>query len=391
MNILDLIIVALVVTSAVGGWRLGLITGATSWVLLVQALVLATLALPVVVPVLAGGSPGVRLVVGAVVFVLAGFGGQQAGLALGRRYRRALLPEDGPARGWDRIAGAAVAPTAVVAGFWLLVLPPLGDLAGARNVLTGGSVLARAIDATFPEPPDTSRALRRLVGPAGTPQIFGGLIPDLDAGPPPTDAGIPSEVVARVRAATVRVEGLACRSELDGSGFVVAPGLVVTNAHVVAGSSRTTVVRPDGRRLRARVTAFDPARDLALLEIPELGQGALRLAEGQVGDTVGVFGHPGGQAAVRVAPAAIRQQVGAVGPDLYELGLTRRRVHVLAADLAPGDSGAPVVDSRGQVVGVAFAIARDGARVAYALTTEEVRSFLASDRQAVAPTGPCLR
>ncbi|MDQ6726928.1 MAG: MarP family serine protease [Actinomycetota bacterium] len=390
MNVLDLAIVALLVTSAAGGWRLGLLIGGTSWLLLVQSLVLATLALPAVVPALGGGDPGVRLMVGALVFVGAGFAGQHAGIALGRRLHGSLVPEAGPARRWDKVAGAVVAPVAVVMVLWLLILPALGDLAGSSSGLTRRSVLSRAIDTAFPDAPDTSRALRRLAGPAGAPGVFGGLIPDIETGPPPTDVALDPSVVARVSASTVMVEGVACRSERDGSGFAVGPELVVTNAHVVAGEEGTVVVRPDGRRLRAQVVVFDPARDLALLQVPGLGQVPLNLATGKVGSAVAVFGHPDGQTPLAVSPATIRQQLNSLGQDLYQTGLTRRTVFVLAAALAPGDSGAAVVDTDGDVVGVAFAIAPGKVTTAYALAASEVRDVLETPRSPAAPTGPCL-
>ena len=390
MNVLDFVIVILIVTSMGGGWRLGLLTGATSWVLLMQSLVLATLLLPPVATTLGGQDPGLRLLVAALLFISAGVGGQRLGILLGGHFRRALLPEDGPARRRDKVAGAVAGPVAIVVALWLLVLPPLDEVAGSLSGLARRSAFARAIDAALPEPPETSQALRRLAGPAGAPYVFNGLIPALDTGPPPEHADLRPEVVARVSASTVKVEGVACRFERDGSGFAVAPDLVVTNAHVVAGQQRTTVVRPDGRRLRAQVTVFDPARDLALLAVPGLGQTALPLAAGKVGTTAAVFGHPEGQAALEVSPAFIRQQVNALGPDLYDLGVTRRTVFVLAADLAPGDSGGAVVDADGAVVGVAFAISPDNDETAYALSTSELRTVLEAERQSPAPTGPCL-
>ncbi|HEV2758432.1 MAG TPA: MarP family serine protease [Acidimicrobiales bacterium] len=387
---LDLVIAVLVVTSIIGGWRLGLLTGATSWVLLVQALVLATMLLPPIATTLGGEDPGIRLLVAALLFITAGFGGQRAGIVLGRHFRRSMLPEEGPSRRWDKVAGAVTAPLAVVVGLWLLILPPLSEMAGSFSGLTQDSALVGAIDAAFPDPPETSQALRRLAGPAGAPHVFKGLIPALDTGPPPTASGLGPQVLARVSASTVQVEGIACRFERDGSGFTVAPELVVTNAHVVAGQQRTFVVRPDGRRLRAQVTVFDPLRDLALLQVPGLEQAPLPLAEGRVGTTAAVFGHPEGQTNLEISPAAIRQQVNALGPDLYQLGMTRRSVYVLAAELAPGDSGGALVNADGQVVGVAFAISPDNPATAYALAISELRSVLAAERESRASTGLCI-
>ena len=390
MNILDLVIAILVVTSVIGGWRLGLLTGATSWVLLVQALVLATMLLPPIATTLGGEDPGLRLLVAALLFITAGFAGQRAGIVLGRHFRRSLLPEEGPSRRRDKVAGAVAAPLAVVLGLWLLILPPLSEMAGSFSELTQDSTLVGAIDAAFPDPPETSQALRRLAGPAGAPHVFKGLIPALDTGPPPTDSGLGPQVVTRVSASTVQVEGIACRFERDGSGFTVGRELVVTNAHVVAGQQRTFVIRPDGRRLRAQVTVFDPVRDLALLQVPGLDQAPLTLAEGRVGTTAAVFGHPEGQTKLEISPAAIRQQVNALGPDLYQLGMTRRAVYVLAAELAPGDSGGALVNADGQVVGVAFAISPDNRGTAYALAVSELRSVLAAVRETPASTGLCI-
>ena len=88
---------------------------------------------------------------------------------------------------FDSVAGAVVAPFAVLLGLWLLVLPPLADVAGTPARLVRHSAVARIMDGLLPDPPDTSRALRRLAGPAASPQVFGGLLPSLDTGPPPVD------------------------------------------------------------------------------------------------------------------------------------------------------------------------------------------------------------
>jgi len=250
--------------------------------------------------------------------------------------------------------------------------------------------VAGIVDRLLPDPPAASPALRRLAGPAASPQVFGGLLPSLDTGPPPLTSPLPPNTIARVTSSTVKVEGTACRSERDGSGFSVATDLVMTNAHVVAGQDDTVVVRPDGARLAATAVVFDPDRDLALLSVPGLDQTPLAIADGAVGATVAVFGHPGGQDDLRVSPASIRQQVKAVGRGLYGYELVRRSVYVLAADLAPGDSGAALVDQDGRVVGVAFAIAPDRDTTAYALTAEEVRPIIEQRQPRPVDTGPCL-
>ena len=381
--------VAVAISSMVGGYRLGLVIGGTSCVLLLQGLVLATLAVPSVVTFLGGTDPTVRLIIGAFFFVGVGYGAQYLGRMAGTRFRADL--NLGAYEPFDRMAGAATAPFVVLLGLWLLVLPALSDVTGAPARLARHSAVARIVDALLPDPPDASQALRRLAGPAASPQVFGGLLPSLDTGPPPTATPLSAATVARVTASTVKVEGTACRSVRDGSGFTVARDLVMTNAHVVAGQDDTVVVRPDGTRLPATAVAFDPDADLALLSVPGLGQTPLSIAAGAVGTTVAVFGHPGGQADVQVSPASIRQRVRAVGRGLYGSALVRRDVYVLAAELAPGDSGAGLVNEDGDVVGVAFAIAPDRDTTAYALTADELRSMLESSPRAVpVDTGPCL-
>ncbi|MDQ3574850.1 MAG: trypsin-like peptidase domain-containing protein, partial [Actinomycetota bacterium] len=211
-------------------------------------------------------------------------------------------------------------------------------------------------------------------------------------GPPPAATGLSSAVLARVGASTVKVTGIACQRIQDGSGFAAGPDTIVTNAHVVAGqrAGRTQVIRPDGRRLGASVVAFDADRDLAVLRVPGLGQQPLGVGTGSVGSQGAVLGHPGGQEALRAAPAAVRQRVQAVGRDLYDDRSTRRDVFVLAASLRPGDSGGALVNTAGNVMGVAFAIAPDRPGTAYAVTEQELRAVLSRPRGGTVSTGPCL-
>jgi S1-C subfamily serine protease len=161
---------------------------------------------------------------------------------------------------------------------------------------------------------------------------------------------------------------------------------------VVAGEPRTQVETNDGRQLSATVVAFDPERDLAVLRVRNLRLFTLPFADGGVGTTGAVFGHPGG-GPLRIAPARIGETVNATGTDIYRTGRTNRRVDVLAADLAPGDSGGPLVDQQGRMVGVAFAVDPGEESTAYALTRGEVDSVLGpvvAGRQTPANTGPCL-
>ena len=388
MNLLDLGIVVAAIGAAVGGWRLGFLARALSWVGLGVGLFLAARFLPAAIELFEGPDPTSKLLVAAVVLLGGAFAGQAIGLVVGSAMGRSL--PFGPARAFDRIVGALVGTLGVLVSVWLL-LPAIADVPGAVSRQARSSVVARFIHETAPRPPDTLQALRRLVGETNFPRVFNSLRPAPVTGPPPESTGIPPAVLSRVEAATVQVTGEACGRIQEGSGFAAGPDTVVTNAHVVAGERSTTVIRPDQRKLRATVQYFDPDRDLAVLHVAGLGQQPLGIASARVRQRGAVFGHPNGQPNLRIAPAAIRQRVDAVGRDLYDSHNTRRDVFVLAADLRPGDSGGALVDVRGAVVGVAFAIAPDRPGTAYALTSGELVEALRAPRQPTANTGRCLR
>lgn len=389
MNLLDLVIVVSATAAAAGGWRLGFLARVASWVGMALGLVVAARFLPAAVRAFEGPDPTSKLMVAGVVLLGGAFLGQGAGLLIGSSLRR-IVPI-GPVRLADSAVGALVGSLGVLVMLWLL-LPAIADVPGSVARQARSSTIARFLDHRLPAPPDTLKALRRVVGETNFPKVFEALRPAPDTGPPPASTGIDPAVLARAAASTVKVAGEACSRTQEGSGFAAGPDIVVTNAHVVAGHrpGRTTVERPDGRNLAATVVVFDPARDLAVLRVPGLGQAPLVVGSGSVGDRGAVMGHPGGQEQLRIAPAAIRQQVDAVGRDLYDARTTRRDVFILAAALRPGDSGGALVNQAGQVMGVAFAIAPDQPGTAYALTNNELRAVLALPRTDAVSAGPCL-
>jgi S1-C subfamily serine protease len=169
---------------------------------------------------------------------------------------------------------------------------------------------------------------------------------------------------------------------------VVEDGLVATNAHVVAGESTTEVIRDDGTRLEAEVVLFDPDRDLALLDVADLNRPALPITSASRGDAGGVFGHPRGEP-LRIAPFEVARLLDATGRNIYGTSEVVRDVLELASDLEPGDSGSPLVNPAGEVVGVTFAIARNREGVAYALQTSELIAALAQPRGPV-ETSACV-
>lgn len=386
VNTLDLVVGALLVGAGVGGYRLGLLARVTTWIGMALGLFAAARLLPPVLRSIEDGSDQQLLFATLGTLLGGAFIGQALGLWVGARLH-VVLPIGG-VRAVDRGAGAAAGAIGVLVGLWLL-LPLMADVRGWPSHQARTSTIAGVVHDRFPEPPDALAALRRLVGGDQFPRVFAALQAAPDLGPPPTAAGIPQAVVDEVVRSTVKVEGVACRRIQEGSGFVVAPELVVTNAHVVAGQGETTVQLSDGSEVPATVVAFDHRRDLAVLRVPGLDRAPLPLGDADVGDTGAVFGHPGG-GALRAAPFEVGREVRATGTDIYDRERTERQVLILAAALAPGDSGAGLVDADGRVVGVAFAIAPDKPDVAYALDVEELQAVLAGDLSQPVDTGPCL-
>ncbi len=226
-----------------------------------------------------------------------------------------------------------------------------------------------------------------MVAEAPYPEVLSGEAAP-DVGVPPQTSLSP-QVDALVRGSVVRVEGEACDQIQDGTGFVVARNVIVTNAHVVAGERDTSVFLPNGSRRDARVVSFDPRRDLSVIVVEDLGLAPLRLGAGQAGTEGAVYGHPGG-GPLKPTPARIAEQIDARGTDIYRTTPTRRSVFVLASQLQPGDSGAPLLDQAGNVMGVAFAIDPGHENTAYALTNDELRAILDDIPSDSADTGSCL-
>jgi S1-C subfamily serine protease len=389
MDLLDAVIVVAALFAALGGYRLGLLARATSWVGLAGGLFVAARILPWVVRAVDGSNPATRLLLAAAVLMGGAFVGQGLGLLLGWRIHR-FLP-GGPLRQMDRVGGAVLAVLGVLVALWVL-LPSMAEVPGWPAQQARGSAIAQQIDSLAPKPPDTLQALRRLVGNSPFPNVFNELRRSPVAGPPPTSSGLSPALISRVSLSTVKVEGEACHRIQEGSGWAADVDTVVTNAHVVAGvTSHLRVLKPNSfKTLAATVVVFDSDRDLAVLHVPGLDETPLGLDVGKQGDTGIVFGHPGGQDDLRDAPARVEERVNANGRDLYDQHQTTREVFILAAALHPGDSGGAFVDPRGAVIGVAFAIAPDRPGTAYALTTKEVRAVLAVPRGTAVSTQNCL-
>jgi S1-C subfamily serine protease len=383
---MDAVIAIAAIAAAIGGWRFGFVARLLAWAGVALGLMVGIRFVPGVVTAFGGTAPDDRVTVALLFLVLVATLGQGVGLAVGALVHR-LRPEVRGLPAWDRAAGAAVGVVGVLALLWMTI-PSLTTAEGWPARLSRGSAFVALIDDFAPEQPSRFAAWGRTISEAPYPSALGPLDDPPDPGPPP-ELVIPRAVDERVRQSVVKVSGQACSQMQEGSGWVAAPGLVVTNAHVVAGETDTTVLTDDNRELDAEVVAFETSRDIAVLRVEGLDAPPLRRADGDVGDAGAVYGHPGG-AQLRVAPARIAQEIIATGTDIYRTSKSRRRVYILAARLAAGDSGAPLVNRQGAVIGVAFAIdpARKGR--AYAVADDEVNPVLRAVQETPVDTGDCL-
>lgn len=386
MNLLDVVLLVLVSAAALSGWRVGLVARAGLWLGVIAGFAAAMWTVPATLRWLEGYPANVRflgavLVLSTTVGVAATLLGRLGG-SVGRRVAAT------PLRFIDRAAGAAAGLGLVGVVAWL-ALPLAATVPGPVGAQATDSRAGALLADYAPAPPDISDTVRALVAETRFPEVIAELGPVRAAGPPPDDVAIPAPVLETARNATVRITARGCGLRYNGSGVTISDGTVLTNAHVVAGSDQVEVRRPDGQVRTARVVAFDPRRDLALLDVEGLDQVALPLGTAQAGQEGAVIGYPGGQAEPRVAAVRVQQRRTALGRDIHGTEETEREVLFLAAALQQGDSGAPVIDSSGEVIGLVFAVSPDRPTSAYALDRAELDAILAAPRVTGA-TGRCL-
>jgi S1-C subfamily serine protease len=244
------------------------------------------------------------------------------------------------------------------------------------------SLILSSLDDVLPPSDSVVRALRRI-DPA--PSIPGRVTP---VAPPDAAIATDPDVLAAGRS-VVRVLGTACGLGFEGSGWVAAPGLVITNAHVIAGEDDTSVNTQDGASLAATPVRYDTRNDLAVLrigaDIP-----ALRLAsETRRGETGAVLGYPqNGPYAVIPARASDTREV--ISEDSYGRGPVRRTIVSLRGTVRSGNSGGPLVDSRGRVLATVFAATTSGPPGGFAIPNGVVRNALRETTTSV-DTGACVR
>ncbi len=387
MNVVDIVVLILVAGAAIRGFRLGAIVQVLSMGGFLVGLFLGALLASVTVRWVhdPNGRTLVALVTMLGVATACGTLGRVIGGLSFRQLHRGL------AGSVDSGLGVLVAVVAALLALWLLAGTLVDTSSLGLNAAISESRILRSLDGVLPAPPSVFSRVQGFLSAEGFPPVFAGLAPQ-SAAPValPGDAQLRQAVLA-ANASTVKIVGDGCGQIQEGSGFVVAPGLVVTNAHVVAGIPHPTVEDATGIHA-TRVVFFDPSYDLAVMRVQGLAAPPLPLDPGTVarGDQAAVLGFPEGGPFTAVA-AGVMAEFTADGRDIYGQGLTTRDVYEIQATVRPGNSGGPLVQPDGKVIGVVFSRSTTNADIGYALTSPGVltRVVRAESATGTVGTGGC--
>ncbi|WP_181408434.1 MarP family serine protease [Schumannella sp. 10F1B-5-1] len=389
-HLLDVLLVLVLLVYLVVGWRTGILRTLGGLIGVIAGAVGAFLSIPLIVPLIP--APGWRMVAAVGLGLLLILGGQAAGVAVARMLRgrreehRVAVP--------SRLLGAALG-VVVAALSSSLVIGSLGSLGyPALSQAAAGSVVLRTIDQLTPEPVQQQLSrIRAAVLDTGLPRIneaLGGV--ESSPGAPELEG---TDGLTSASASVVRINGTAyaCGQNQSGSGFVVAPDRIVTNAHVVAGVSEPVVDTRGGQALTAKVVYFDPDADLAILATTGLDPAPLKLSPAlEVGDRGAVDGYPYGGPYTSGGAEVLAKSTELVA-DIYGTARTPREIYTIAAVVEPGNSGGPLLAADGTVAGVVFAESATDDQLGYATTDASLAPVVSAAAGLTDPVaaGHCTR
>lgn len=392
MNIVDIVLVLLLVLAAFSGYRQGLVTALLTLIGAVGGAMLGIRLAPLLIDQVPDSAAKIAI---AIALMVAGVGlGELLGSWLGSLITRRLRWR--PVRAVDRGLGLVGQAIAVLAVAWLIALPlAAAPVPWLSSQIRTSAVLGGVDRVMPPAAQDVSARLRTVfVGP-DFPAILAPLAPAPNTPVERPDPGLGHNAAALgARESIVKVRALApaCSQAMEGTGFVIAPGVVVTNAHVVAGASTVRIDTGTGR-LATSVMAFDPEVDLAVLAVPDLTAPPLSIATEPAasGDSAVAAGYPL-DGPFTLSPMRVRSKIMLTGPDITGEHTVTREVYTLRGQVRPGNSGGPLLAPDGTVLGVIFGAAIDNPNVGFALTADEIRPVIAASRTGPVPvaTGACL-
>jgi S1-C subfamily serine protease len=391
MNALDVLLIAAAIIYAFSGYQQGFLVGSAATVGLLLGGFLGVRVTPLL---LDGFEQGVSVSMAALLVVLAcAFLGQALGGFLGSELRNRVTWQ--PARVVDALSGAALSVVAMLIIAWVLGVAASGAQYRSLNTEVRNSKVLKAVDQALPGDSDrVLAAFNSLVDSSRFPRYLEPFTPErIKPVPAPTADVAQREQILDAGESVVKILGIApsCSRTLEGSGFVYDEEHVMTNAHVVAGVERP-VVRIDDVDYRSRIVYYDPDVDVAVLEVPDLDKPALDFAPDAASvDLAAVLGYPE-NGPYDIQPARIREKKTLRSPNIYGDEAVYRQVYSIYSTVRPGNSGGPLVDINGDVLGVIFAASITDSHTGYALTADQVAKAATAGVQATGPvdTGDCV-
>lgn len=378
MNWVDALVIGLALIAVVAGARQGMVTALASLAGVLIGLLVGFKVAPILVDQFSSAVTKVAFTLAILVLLVAL--GETLGVLVGRAIRDRMHIES--IRRVDSALGTVVLGLAVLVVAWLVALPLVSaGFPGLSTSIRASSVLG-AVNHVMPDSARQIPAeLRKQLHTSGFPDVLSPFsttpLAEVD---PPDPALQASPVVQQLRPSVLKVRGLApsCGRALEGTGFVVAPERVMTNAHVVAGTDEVGV-EADGVLRGGTVVLYDPDTDVAVIAVPGLQAAPLQFspADAASTDSAIVLGYPL-DGPYQASEARIRDRIELRGPDIYDSRTVQRDVYTVRAQVRSGNSGGPLVDPNGLVLGVVFGAAIDSEDTGFVLTADEVADELAS-------------
>jgi hypothetical protein len=302
--------------------------------------------------------------------------------AVGQEVRHRFV-RDGASAAVDGVGGAALLAALALGMAWVVGAVAL-HTPGAKDVrkTVQRSAILQGLNDLLPPSGPILNTLNRI---DPTPIVKG---PAANVGPP--DAGVARDPdVDRAGDSVVRVLGTACGLGIEGSGWMAAPDLVVTNAHVIAGEDDTTVTTRAGGEQDAVPVHYEPRNDIAVLRVNLDLSPIGTVSDPKSGTGAAILGYPN-NGPFNVAPARLGTTQPAISQDSYGRGPIRRKITAVRGRVRSGNSGGPVVDSAGRALGTMFAASTKGRPHGFAVPNSVVRRALSQSKRPV-DTGPCTR
>jgi S1-C subfamily serine protease len=387
---LDIVIIGVALIAAISGWRSGALGSLMSFIGVVLGAIAGVMLAPHIVSHV--DSPRGKLFTALLLILALVVIGEVAGVVLGRAVRGSI--RSNPVRLADSLIGVGLQLVVVLIAAWLLGSPLTTSNQTSLASAARGSKVITEVDKYAPDwLRSVPKRMSALLSTSGLPEVLDPMrtpVPSVDA---PDATLADSLVVAKSRPSVVKIRGVAtsCQKVLEGTGFVIAPNRVMSNAHVVAGSDSVTV-EAEGQTYDATVVAYDPDADISILDVPNLAQQPLVFAEqpAKTGTDAVVLGFPGGGDFV-ATPARVREIIELSGPDIYKTKTVNREVYTIRGTVRQGNSGGPMINRAGQVIGVVFGAGVDDNDTGFVMTTDEVSRQLAKiGNTAKVPTGACV-